>query len=136
MDKAKPAPLPVTELAASGEMLQQAIVLTRMRVEQLPECRIKVRGRRLVEQSNKLFMHVSAVAQSTASLTGFLGRAMGITIDDIFEYTGKAQFARGITYAGIQAVNDAVRRAIDDLNAVNVAIDKEVSKNAKKDKPD
>ena len=122
----KAAPLPVPELAASGEMLQQAIVLTRMRVEQLPECRVKVRGRRLVEQSNKLFMHVSAVAQSTASLTGFLGRAMGITIDDIFEYTGKAQFARGITYAGIQAVNDAVRRAIDDLNAVNVAIDKEV----------
>jgi hypothetical protein len=130
------SPLPVPELAASGEMLQQAIVLTRMRVEGLPDCRIKARGRRIVEQSNKLFMHVSAVAQTTAGLTGFLGRAMGVTIDDLFEYTGKAQFARGITYAGIEAVNGAVRRAIDDLNAVNVAIDKEVAKNGKKDKPD
>jgi hypothetical protein len=123
-----PSPLPTPELRDLGVKLQQAVVLTRIRAEQLPACRVKARATRVVENADKMFTHLSAVAQATSAFAGFLGRAMGISIDDLFMYTGKPKIARGVAYAGVSAVNEAVKDTINELAAVNAAIDKEVSR--------
>lgn len=121
-----PAPLPTSELQDLGEKLQQAIVLTRVRVTPMPASRVKARATRTLEHADRLFRHLTLVVQSANSLTSFLTKAMGVTVDDIFAYTGKPKIARGVAYAGVSAANDAVRNVLIELAAVNAAIDKEV----------
>lgn len=119
-------PLPVAELRELGEKLQQSIVLTRMRVENMPASRAKAKAVRSLEHANKLFVHVSQVVQAATGLTGFLVKALGVSVEDMFAYTGKPKLARGVAYAGVAAANDAVKQAIDELAAANAALDKEV----------
>lgn len=128
-----PAPLPTAELADLGEKLQQAIVLTRMRLEPMPASRVKARGGRVIDHATRLFWHVSRLAQASAAMAGFLEKAMNVTVEDLFAYTGKPKIARGVAYAGVSAANDAVRNCLNELAAVNAAIDKEV-KNGKNTK--
>jgi hypothetical protein len=125
-----PAPLPTAELADLGEKLQQAIVLTRIRITPLPTSRVKARATRVLEHADRLFRHMTLMVQASNSLTSFLTKAVGVTIDDMFAYTGRPKIARGVAYAGISAANDAVRNVLIELAAINAAIDKEV-KNAK-----
>jgi hypothetical protein len=125
-----PAPLPTAELADLGERLQQAIVLTRVRVTPLSESRVKARAVRVLERADRLFRHMTLMVQASNSLTSFLTKAMGVTVEDMFAYTGRPKIARGVAYAGVSAANDAVRNVLIEL-AVNAAIDKEV-KNGKK----
>ena len=123
---ASPAPLPTSELQELGEKLQQAIVLTRMRVAPLPATRVKARAVRVLEHADRLFMHLTLVVQSANSLTSFLTKAMGVTVDDIFAYTGRPKIARGVAFAGVSAANDAVRNVLNELAAVNAALNEEV----------
>ena len=120
------SPLPTSELKDLGEKLQQAIVLTRMRIEPMAASRVKARATRVLEHADKLFRHLTQVVMATNSLAGFLTKAMGVTVDDLFAYTGHPKIARGAAFAGVSAANDAVRQAIDELAAVNAAIDREV----------
>jgi hypothetical protein len=123
---------PVAELTELGEKLQQAIVLTRIRVDHLPPSRVRARAARTVEHANKLFMHVSQVVQATTALKGFMHKTLGVTVDDIFNMTGNARIAKGATNVGVFAVNETVRRSIDELAAINAAIDEEVKHGEKK----
>jgi hypothetical protein len=127
-----PAPLPTAELADLGEKLQQAIVLTRVRVAPMQASRVKARATRVLEHADRLFRHMTLVVQSSNSLTSFLTKAMGVTVDDIFAYTGRPKIARGVAYAGVSAANDAVRNVLIELAAINAAIDKEVKNGDKK----
>lgn len=107
-----------------GEKLQQSIVLTKIRLEQLPPSRVRVRGMRTVEYASKLFVHVSQVVQAAQGLTGFMQSVLNISVDDLFNMSGYDRVARCATGAGIAAVSEIVRRAIDELAEVNSAIDK------------
>jgi len=122
----KPAPLPTDELKSLGEKLQQAIVLTRMRVEQLPASRLKAKGGRIVNNAAQLFGHVSHAAMAAQGLAGFLEKACGVTVDDLFAFTRNEKVARGVSYAGVLAVNDTVKKAIDELAGLNAEIDRSV----------
>lgn len=123
---ATPAPLPVDELRDLGVKLQQSIVLTRMRANQLKLSRTRARALRVVDSADKLFGHLSQVSMAAQGLTGFLQKAMGVSVDELFNATGSPRAARGVAFAGVAAANDAVKRQLDELAAVNVAIDKEV----------
>ena len=127
----QPAPLPVAELASLGEKLQQAIVLTRMRLANSINGRLKARGARVVREADKLFTHLSQVVSTAQGLSGFLSKAMGLGIDDLFAYTGRPRAARGLAYAGVVAANEAVKNALNELAAVNAALDKEVKRDNK-----
>lgn len=122
----QPAPLPSAELKALGEKLQQAIVLTKMRVEGLKPSRVQAKASRIMTSAEKLFVHVAQVVHATQGLAGFLEKTLGVTVDDLFSMTGKDRLARGTAYAGMAAVNELVKRQIDELAAVNAAIDEEV----------
>lgn len=122
-----PVTLPVSELADLGEKLQQSIVLTRLRVEKLPSSRTRARSKRTLDSAEKLFVHVSQTVHATAGLAGFVEKAFGLTVGDLFAATGNERLARGAAYTGMVAVISAVKKAIDELAAVNAAIDKEVT---------
>lgn len=126
-----PAPLPTFELQELGEKLQQAIALTRMRVASLPATRVKARASMTMAHADRLFRHLTLVVQSANSLTSFLTEAMGVTVEDMFAYTGRPKIARGVAFAGVSAANDAVRNVLNELAAVNAAIDKEVKHDRK-----
>lgn len=127
-----PSPMPVSELKDLGEKLQQGIVLTRIRVSNLPSSRARAKAKRTLDAAERLFVHVSQTVHATASLAGFIEKAFGVTVGDIFSMTGHERIARGAAYTGIVAVNAAVKKAIDELAAVNAAIDEEVKHGEKK----
>lgn len=127
-----PAPLPIPEFMGLGEKLQQAIELTTARVSKMPPGRMRAKASRTLTQANKLFAQLSQMAQMTAGFTGFLSKAIGVSVDDLFRLTGKPKIARGVAYVGVEAVNKMVGDMLDSLHAINVEIDKEV-KHGEKD---
>lgn len=118
--------LPTPDLMELGEKLQQAIVLTRVRVVPLPASRLKTRATRSLANADDLFRHMTLIVQAANSMTSFLTKAMGVTVDDMFTYTGHPKTARSLAFAGVSAASDAVRNVLIELAAVNAAIDKEV----------
>jgi hypothetical protein len=124
----KPAPLPTDELASLGEKLQQSMVLTRMRLAPMHASRVKARGERVVSHATQLFLHVSRLVQASTAMAGFLEKALGVTVEDLCAFTGKPKIARGVAYAGVSALNDAVGNCLNELAVINAAIDKEVKK--------
>lgn len=115
--------LPIDDLKNSGVALQQAIVLTRMRVNGLKSSRLKARGSRIVQHADELFMRVSEAAQVSARLSGFMQKAFGVTIDDLFGLAPDERLARGAAYTGMAALDRVVRKTIDELNSLNREID-------------
>lgn len=121
-----PAPLPVDELLDLGAKLQQSIALTHTRARALKPSRTRARTMRALGDAEQLFGHLSRVSMATQGLTGFLQKAMGVSVDELFAATGSPRAARGMAFAGVAAASDAVRRSLSELAAVNAAIDKEV----------
>lgn len=114
------------ELKVLGEKLQQAIVLTRMRLAGLPNSRVKARGNRALEHSDKMFAHVSQLVMAASGMKVFLEKAFGVSVADLFVASGHPKLAQGATYAGTAAIIELVKRTIDELAAVNAALDREV----------
>lgn len=120
------APLPVDELRDLGVKLQQSIVLTRARVNALEPSRTRARAQRTIENADKLFGHLATVSMAAQGLAGFLKQAMGVNVDELFAVTGSPRAARGIAFAGVHAANAVVKDSLNELAAVNAALDKEV----------
>lgn len=115
----KSVELPVDELKRLGEKLQQSIVLTRIRAGAQKSSRIKARAERVVRSTDELYRHVSDIVATSTRLTGFMQKALGITVDDIFGMTGHERAARGAAYTGMALVIRSVESAIDELARVN-----------------
>lgn len=123
--------LPTPELRDAGEKLQQSIRLLQLRLVKYPATRIKMRALKVLGHAEKLFMQTSHVVMMTTSLTSFLEKAAGLTVDELFMMTGSERLARSATYASMAALNDAIRRTIDELATVNAALDDEEVKHGK-----
>jgi len=121
--------VPVQDLRALGEKLQQSIVLTRIRLAQLPATRTKTKAVRALTSADVLFVHVSQLVQAVSGMRLFMDKAFGIALDDLFALSGHPKMAKGAVYAGTAAINEMVKRTIDELAAVNAALDKEAMKN-------
>jgi hypothetical protein len=115
----------VDELASLGEKLQQGIVLTQLRVEKLPGCRVKARAARTVQIAREAFQHISQMAQAARGMDGFMQRVFGHGLAVYIDTPGK-QAAAGM---GMELVIMRVRGIINELAAINAALDEEEKKN-------
>lgn len=119
-------PILTDELLRLGEKLQQSIALTKIRLNDVRSKRLQARCFRVVWQAEQLFSSIAKMAQASSAVTEFMHKVMNVSIDDLFFYTGKPKIARSIAYAGIATASDLVRSAINELDAINLALDKEV----------
>lgn len=122
----KVAPFPVDELKGNGEKLQQAILLTRMRQAGIGGMRLKARASRILGNADRLFGNLSYTVSTATRALDFMGKATGHDIADVFALMGSEKLARGVVYAGMELINNEVSRMIDELAALNVAINNEV----------
>lgn len=118
--------IPTDELRQAGEKLQQSIVLTRMRAANFKPGRIKARAERVVNSADDLFRNTSDMVQAATRMTGFMEKALGISVADIFALVPNERAARGVTYTGMSLVIGSVNKAIDELAAINRDMDGEV----------
>ena len=123
-----PVELQTDELRRLGEKLQQAIVLTRIRLATSKNDRIAARGRRVLENADRLFMHISQLVQATSGISLFLERAFGLTVEDVLDLTEYPRMVHGVAYTATTAINEIVKRYIDDIAAINAALDRDDDK--------
>lgn len=121
--------LPANDLRSLGEKLQQSIVLTRLRIAPLVSSRARAKASCVLDSAEKLFIHVSQLVQAISRMQNFISKAFDVSLDDIFSLSGNPKLAKGAVYAGTLAINELVKRSIDELAAVNAALDKEAMKN-------
>lgn len=122
----KVAPFPIDELKGKGEKLQQAIMLTQVRLNSIQGARLKVRAGRILGDAKRLFGNLTYTVSNVSRTLDFMEKATGNTIADLFALIGSEKLARGAVYAGIELINHEVSKSIDALAALNVAIDQEV----------
>jgi len=127
-----PIELQTDELKRLGEKLQQSIVLTRMRLATSKSDRIVARGRRVLENADKLFQHISQLVQAASGIRIFLERAFGVTVADLMDVTDYPRLAHGVAYTATTAINEIVKRNIDDIAAINAALDKDEERQQRK----
>lgn len=123
--------LPIDELKYVGQKLQQSLMLTRLRTAEIKNPRLKARTARTLHDAGLLFDHLSNTVMASSRLLGFMEKLSGMSVNDMFAATGHERVATGATFIGIELVNDAVRKTINRLAAVNADIDKEVKQNEK-----
>jgi hypothetical protein len=125
---------PTDDLRLLGEKLQAVLHLTALRLEDVKTPALKVRTMRAINKGRYIFNNIRTMVQLVDSLAGFLNTNMGISVDDIFSYAGKSENAARVTTRGaVELLNDGIRRAMSELNEVNIDIEKEVSEHVKKE---
>jgi len=118
--------IPAHDLRILGEKLQQSIQLTRARIPFIKYPRARLKAIRALDRAEYMFNTLSTTAQTIDRMKTFLENGFGLNINKLFALAGRGEYAsRVTTYSAMTLVNTGIERTLDELAAINAALDKE-----------
>ena len=118
---------PVADLVQLGEKLQQSIELTRQRVANIRNPRLKFNAMRTIDRASYLFRVMGQTVQTTNQVVSFLDAGFNLNVKSILALAGKYQEPlHGAVYSGMLLVNEGIHRVLLELSEINNSIDAEV----------
>jgi hypothetical protein len=117
---------PVDDLIKLGESLQLSLDYTVARYQHIKSADLKLQTRRVLDKANYMFRVIGQTVTTIESMRKFLQQSFCMDVDAIFALAGKDEYAARVsTHSGMVLVNNGIRIVIDELEKLNVAIDKE-----------